>query len=100
MSSELQNHSPMWVGWNARLTVDPLPQQTIGYMDNLNLPSTRLDVVPETMKLSQKLATECGESYAVVRYDLAVAKPALQIQSEESPLYDNVFVCFGAFLQH
>lgn len=49
------------------------------------------------MKISQKLATECGESYVVVSYDLAVAKPALQIQSEESPMYDNVFVCFGAF---
>jgi len=32
-----------------------------------------------------------------VTYDLAVEKPALQIQSLEAPRFDNVFVCFGAF---
>lgn len=35
--------------------------------------------------------------YAFVHYDLAVAKLALKIQAEDSPKYDNVFVCFGAF---
>lgn len=49
------------------------------------------------MKISQKLAAECGEEYALVHYDLAIAKPVLQIQVQETPLYDNVFVCFGAF---
>ena len=87
----------MWVGWNSCLTVDPLPQQIIGYMENLSLPPTRLDVVAETMKISQKVANECGQTYAVVSYDLAVAKPALQIQDEESPMYDNLFICLGAF---
>ena len=33
----------------------------------------------------------------IVNYDLAVAKPAMQIQQMESPKYDNVFICFGAF---
>ena len=28
---------------------------------------------------------------------LLVAKLALKIQAEESPLYDNVLICFGAF---
>ena len=51
------------------------------------------------MKISQKVAEECGESYAVITltYDLAIAKPALQIQAQEAPFYDNVFICFGAF---
>ncbi len=49
------------------------------------------------MKRSQKVAEECGDSCAVVTYDLAVAKLAMQIQSEDSPKYDNVFVCLGAF---
>ena len=97
MSTVFHENTPMWIGWNSRLTEDDLPQQTIGYMDNLNLPPTRLDVVAETMKISQKLAAECGEQYAIVHYDLAVAKLALSIQAEESPTFDNVFVCFGAF---
>ncbi len=33
----------------------------------------------------------------VVHYDLAIAKPALQIQSLEAPRFDNLFVAFGPF---
>ena len=33
----------------------------------------------------------------IVNYDLAIAKRAQQIQQSESPLYDNIFVCFGPF---
>ena len=76
---------------------DPLPQQVIGYMKNIDLPPTRLDVVHETMTRSQKVARECGEKYTVVTYDLAIARPALQIQAQETPMFDNIFVCFGTF---
>jgi len=61
------------------------------------LPPTRLDVVLETLKKSQKVAEECGELYAIVTYDLAIAKPAMQIRDQEAPVYDNVFILFGAF---
>ena len=30
-------------------------------------------------------------------YDLAIAKPASQLQDTMQPKYDNVFVCFGVF---
>ena len=33
----------------------------------------------------------------IVHYDLAIAKPAKQIQQSEAPLYDNIFVCFSPF---
>ena len=87
----------MWPGWNSQITIDPLPQQNILYMENLNLPPTRLDVVAETLKISQRVAEECGERYIVVTYDLAIAKPAMQIQDTEAQRYDNIFVAFGAF---
>ena len=77
MSNVFQENTPMWIGWNSRLTKDHLPQQKIGYMDNLSLPPTRLDVVAETMKISQNVAAECGQQFAIVHYDVAVAKPAL-----------------------
>ena len=69
----------------------------IGSLYYIELPPTRLDVVVETLLRSQKVASECGETYATVTYDLAIAKPALQIQAQESPRFDNVFVCLGAF---
>lgn len=93
----LYQSTPMWRGWNSLVCNDPLPKQVIGYMENIELPPTRLDVVRETMTRSQRVATECGEKYTVVTYDLAIAKPALQIQAQESPQFDNVFVCFGTF---
>ena len=85
--------TPMWDGLNSLITDDPLPQQNVLYMENLTFPPTRLDVVLETMKISQKVASECDEGYMVVHYDLAVAKPALQIQATESPR----FIAFGPF---
>ncbi|RUM44802.1 MAG: hypothetical protein DSY80_04010, partial [Desulfocapsa sp.] len=89
--------TPMWTGWNAMITNDPLPPQVISYMDNISLPPSRLDVVAETLRISQREASECDEPYAIVHYDLAVAKPALQIQAAEAPMFDNVFICFGPF---
>ena len=47
----------------------------------------------ETLRLSQRVAAECG----VITYDLAIAKPAMQIQVTESPTYDNIFITFGTF---
>ena len=52
----------------------------LAYMDNLSLPPTRLDVVAETLKISQMVAAQCNEEFAIVHYDLAVVKPAMQIQ--------------------
>ena len=87
----------MWVGWNSQMTDDPLPKQKIAYMENLTFPITRLDVVAETLHVTQQVAQECGQEYGVVHYDLNAAKPALQIQSTEAPKYDNLSICFGPF---
>ena len=92
-----QGRTPMWAGWNSLHIKDDLPPQRVVYMDNISLPPTRLDVIVETLKISQEVALECNEQYAIVHYDLAVAKPAIQIQQAESPRFDNVFICFGAF---
>lgn len=87
----------MWRGWNSLVCNDPLLIQVIGYMENIELPPTRLDVVRETMARSQGVAKECGEKYAVVTYDLAIAKPALQIQAQESPQFDNALSALELF---
>ena len=49
------------------------------------------------MKISQRVASECDEAYMVDHYDLAIAKPALQLQATEAPGYDNLFITFGPF---
>ena len=92
-----EHDAPMWVGWKSLVTEDHLPIQHIEYMENLALPSTRLDVITETLRISQQVARECGDEYAIVHYDLLMAKSAVQIQVTESPRFDDVFICFGPF---
>ena len=66
-------------------------------MKNNRLPPTKEDVVKETLKSSQAVAKECGDKYAIVTYDLAVAKIARQIQTQNSPKFDDCFLQFGQF---
>jgi hypothetical protein len=89
--------TPMWSGWNSMLTRDDLPTQKIGYLANIGEPPTRLDVVNETMKRNLAIAEECKEKYITTTYDLAIAKPASQLQDTMQPKFDNIFICFGAF---
>ncbi len=95
--SHLYDSIPLWIGFNSTITKDTMPQQRVGYMKNICKPITQLNVIAETLKQTMQVAEECSQEYGIVTYDLAAAKPAIQMQAEESPLYDNVFVCFGVF---
>ena len=95
--STLKDKIPMWAAWNSLLTVYPLLQQPICYLQNISLPPTHNDVVCETMRIAQRVAAECNEKYVVVTYNLGIAKPASQIQAQESSQFDNVFIMFGTF---
>ena len=87
----------MWHGWNSLKEVDINPQQKVFYMQHIKLPKTRNDAVKDTLRQSQIVASKCNEPYALVTYDLAVAKIAKQIQATEKPLLDDVFLMFGSF---
>ena len=47
--------------------------------------------------MSQHVAQECNEQFALVHYDQAIAKSVLMIQEEETHKNNNVFICFGPF---
>ena len=49
------------------------------------------------MNRSLIVAMEAGKTSIAVTYDLAIAKVAKQIQSQESPKYDQLFINIGAF---
>ena len=59
-------------------------------MKPIQLLPTRTDVVKETMKRSFDFANTVKQRQKFVTYDLAIAKIAKRIQSEESPVYDNL----------
>ena len=56
-------------------------------------------VAVETLKKSLRIAAECEKECIVVTYDLAIAKMTYQIQSEEKPKFDSIFIALGAFHQ-
>ena len=58
---------------------------------------TSTSVIAETLKRPQKVAEECNKYNISVTYDLAIAKVAMQLQAEEKPTYDNVFIHLGPF---
>lgn len=87
----------MWVGFNSKLVHDISSKQKVSYLTPINQSPTNIAVVYETMRQSQKVATECQETYIQVTYDLAIAKIAYQIQSTEAPTFDNLFIHLGSF---
>ena len=97
MAANLFSKTPMWAGWNTQRYPEPINKQVVCYMQNIRLPPTREDVVKETLKRSQAVAKECGDKYAIVTYDLAVAKTARQIQIQNSPKFDDCFIQLGQF---
>ena len=87
----------MWVGWTSLIHPQNLHIQKIWYMRQLNQSPTSNSVVVETMKKAQRIAEEAHKDNIAVTHDPAIAKVAMQIQMEESPLYDNLFIAMGAF---
>ena len=49
------------------------------------------------MKRAQQLAVEYGKCEIAFTYDLAITKMAMEIQIEEAPTFDNIFVTLGSF---
>ena len=85
----------MWVGWNAELFPNTHELQKVWYLPQINQSPTSSAVVAETMRRAQRIASESNKTSISVTYDLTIAKVAMQIQAEESPKFDNVFVALG-----
>ena len=95
--SILPKSTPMWVGWNTQHRIEKKATEKIWYLPAINQSSTSTAVVKETMKKAQQLAVECGKCEIALTYDLTIAKMAMEIQIEESPTSDNIFVTLGSF---
>ena len=49
------------------------------------------------MKRAQKIAKECSRKTIAITCDPAITKSSTQLQAEESPTYDNLFINMGGF---
>ena len=67
------------------------------YLPQISLSPTQHSIVPEVMNRSLIVAMEAGKTCIAVKYDLPIAKFTMQIQSQESPKYNQLFINIGAF---
>ena len=93
------NDTPLWVGWNAKIKNEHDVCQNIWYLPQIEMSPTSNTAVLHTMKVAQSMAKEMNKSQIAVTYDLAIAKLAMQIQAEESPKFDNLFIFWGSSTQ-
>ena len=87
----------MQVGWNSRYGPQEDSTQKVWYLKQINESPSSTSVVVEALKRSQKVAEECNKYIISVTYDLVIPKVAMQLQAEEKPTYDNVFIHLGPF---
>lgn len=87
----------MWLGHNCQMIADNSTVQKVKYLPPINAFPVTYDVVYETLDYALSIAQKCNQQKIIVTYDLAIAKMALQIQSQEKPLYDDIFVNLGGF---
>lgn len=97
VSHFLKIKTPMWVGFNAILITDKSKKQKIFYLQPINASPTQKNVVLLTMQRALAVAEECGEKYALVAYDLAIARIAFLIQSTERREFKRLFIHLGDF---
>lgn len=88
---------PMWLGYNCMLTTDSSKIQTIHYLSPINCSPTSYAIVNEMLIMANEFAEKCNEELIIVTYDLAIAKMAMQIQQNERPKLDNIFINLEAF---
>lgn len=89
------SNTPMWFGFNHKITFDNSAKQKNYYLTSINLSKTDKSVVYETMRETQQIGIEFEQNY--IQVTLAIAKVAFGIQSLEKPNFNNIFINMGAF---
>lgn len=81
--------TPMWVGFNVKITSDRTLKQKVFYLAPINESPTQNAVVLETMRQAVEASEECGQRYAECHYDLAITSKAFKIQNTLIRNYDD-----------
>ena len=89
--------TPLWAGWNTPISLPADYTHNIWYLSQINQSPTNHSVVAETLRRSLDITAEAGKTNISVTYDLAIAKIAMQIQEEERPQFDKIFIALRPF---
>lgn len=89
--------TPMWIGFNCRISKDDSPMQVVDYLPQINASPTSYTVVLATLRMSLQVGRETGQVKVIVTFDLAIAKMAMQLQISHRPEFDDIFINMGSF---
>ena len=92
-----ENVVPSWIGWNSLVTPTPDHIHQVWYLPHISLSPTQHSIVADTMNRSLIVAMEASKTSIAVTYDLAISKFTMQIQNQESPKHNQLFINIGAF---
>ena len=81
----LHSLTPLWPGWNSKLTEPMQYTQKVWYLPQINQSPTNHSVVAETLRRSLQTAQKAKKNSIGI------------LQKEESPAYDNIFIALGSF---
>ena len=87
----------MWVSWNSNLIPRDDKTQKIWSLLKINISPISHEVIVETLKKSLLITAECEKQCIAVTNDLAIAKVAYYVQSEEKPDFDSIIIPLRAF---
>ena len=66
--------TPLWVGWNAKISGSDEVCQNIWYLQQIEMSPTSNTAVVHTMKVAQSMAKEMGKPEIAVTYEVSYSK--------------------------
>ena len=91
------DRTPMWVGWNTKYSLQNKTTQKIWYRPQINQSPRSTSVIAETMRRSSTITSE-GQKENIFRDVISCySKVSNQIQAEEKPIFNKIFISFGYF---
>ena len=87
--------TPMYTGWNTERFIAKFPTQRVEHMQHIPFLHTRTDVVKKTIVQSKIVSEEDGFTFAVITYNLVIAKISKKIQNEKPDEFKDVLNMFG-----
>ena len=87
----LHGLTPLWPGWNSKLTEPMQYTQKVWYLPQINQSPTNHSVVAETLRRSLQIAQEAKKNSIVVTYDWPLQKPQCKFK-KKNPKYSTIYL--------
>ena len=88
---------PMWLGFNSMISAYHSLIQKVEHLPLINSSPAFYAIVNEALAIASQIAEKLQQELIIVTYDLAIAIMTMQVQENEKPKFNNIFMNLGAF---